>query len=415
MLKMVTADDKALIKGSFINQSVADFNGLLTDGTLEVKGDFYQISGSSANFRASGNHTVLLSGNGKQTVKFTNSSSDQSGFNNLEITNDSEEGVVFDTTSSYPLAKGKVKDNGNKVTGALAIIGSTSFETNHYCSDLVVVERVTISNEIETDGNFSTGEQYELSLSGKITAGGDISIQTRYTYYYANIYAKGNMYIGGRTGNYMYVYMYDGSINVDGDLNINKVGSGSATRIYDYSNNNIVIPITVKGNLLLGDNAYCEVSKGILTLGGNLSGNGYLLLSGSHKTILNGEELQIIDINSSSYFNELEVTNSSNEGIYFKYLYPIKNLISNGNKIKYEGIEGVFGCTLEEDTTIGGDLILIDDTLDLNGHKLTITGNLIQYSGIVYVHGGELNVEGDYRIEKTKTVDGNTTYVVFTT
>ncbi|MBP5529526.1 MAG: hypothetical protein J6X80_05685, partial [Lachnospiraceae bacterium] len=283
-LIMNNASGKVVVEGNFTTRSIANHDGLLTAGTMEFKGDFYQISGTGPNFRATGTHNVLFSGDGKQTIKFTNAWSDQSGFNNLEITNDSEEGVVFDTTSTYPLAKGIVNDHGNKVTGALAIIGSTSFENNHYCSDLVVVERVTINKEIETDGNFSTGEQYDITLSGKITAGGDVSIQTRYTYYYANIYAKGNMYIGGRTGNYMYVYMYDGSINVDGDLNINKVGSGSATRIYDYSNNNIVIPMTVKGNLLLGDNAYCEVSKGILTLGGNLSGNGYLYLSGTHKT-----------------------------------------------------------------------------------------------------------------------------------
>ena len=34
--------------------------------------------------------------------------------NNIEIQNESEDGVVLDTTSSYPLAKGIVKDNGNK-------------------------------------------------------------------------------------------------------------------------------------------------------------------------------------------------------------------------------------------------------------------------------------------------------------
>lgn len=38
-------------------------------------------------------------------------------------------------------------------------------------------------------------------------------------------------------------------------------------------------------------------------------------------------------------------------------------------------------------------------SLDLNGHKLTVTGNLIQSGGEVKINGGELDVQGDYRLQ----------------
>lgn len=51
---------------------------------------------------------------------------------------------------------------------------------------------------------------------------------------------------------------------------------------------------------------------------------------------------------------------------------------------------------------IDGDLILIDEELNLNGHKLTVMGNLIQPAGKININGGELIVKGDYHMENGK-------------
>ena len=407
MLKMTNQNDHVLVKGSFIDQSFTDFSGLLTEGILEIKGDFYQISGSNNNFRATGNHTVLFSGEGKQTVKFTSSWSDQSGFCNLEIQNSSEEGVVFDATSSYPLARGKVKDNGNKVTGALAIIGSTSFEDKHYCSDLVVVENVELRNEIETDGNFTVGEQYSLYLYSKLTVGGDLRINTRYTYTYGNIYTKGNMYIGGRQGNYMYFYLNDGSIKVDGDLNISKQRE---TRV-SHNNSNKDLPVTVKGNMSIADGCYYIFPKGSLTLGGNLSGNGYLQLSGTHKTILNGEDLQIIEMTESSYFANLEIQNYSKAGVSFNRMIKYDSFVRNGCRVSFGENSYELGWTLAENEVYDANFYLWDDTLDLNGNTLTINGDFIAMGGKVNFNGGKLIVNGNMRVQSVDSEsEGNVTY-----
>lgn len=54
--------------------------------------------------------------------------------------------------------------------------------------------------------------------------------------------------------------------------------------------------------------------------------------------------------------------------------------------------------TLTQDEVVDG-MYLKDGTTDLNGHRLTVNGNLIQSSGTMYVHGGQLIVTGDYRIQ----------------
>ena len=88
-LKMVNSDDYVLVKGGFYTQSSENSDGLLTAGTMVVKGDFYQISGNQSNFKPTLNHTVILSGDNKQTVEFGTVLYFHSCFNNLEIRNDS--------------------------------------------------------------------------------------------------------------------------------------------------------------------------------------------------------------------------------------------------------------------------------------------------------------------------------------
>jgi len=74
------------------NQSQNSHEGYLTEGVLEVKGDFIQKRQNAYNnFKASGNHKVILSGDKLQRVSFdtSSSSSSYSSINILEIRNTS--------------------------------------------------------------------------------------------------------------------------------------------------------------------------------------------------------------------------------------------------------------------------------------------------------------------------------------
>ena len=47
------------------------------------------------------------------------------------------------------------------------------------------------------------------------------------------------------------------------------------------------------------------------------------------------------------------------------------------------------------------DITLTGGTLDLNGHKLTVNGNLTQTGGTIFIDGGQLSVVGDYTISNS--------------
>ncbi|NWH05287.1 dockerin type I repeat-containing protein, partial [Desulfobacter latus] len=103
-LNMTNSADNVLVHGNFVMDSYYGHGALLTSGTLEVKGDFTQkstVSSSTAkdyiNFQATGTHRVLLSGTAKQTVSFSTASCNRSHFNILEITNDTNAGILFST------------------------------------------------------------------------------------------------------------------------------------------------------------------------------------------------------------------------------------------------------------------------------------------------------------------------------
>lgn len=94
-------------------------NGYLTNGTLQLDGNFTQLSSQSAtSFTANTNHKVILSGNTKQTVSFSNSTS--SYFNDLNITNTSSGGIdllsnVY-VANTYTSSANFQNDNGHTFT-----------------------------------------------------------------------------------------------------------------------------------------------------------------------------------------------------------------------------------------------------------------------------------------------------------
>lgn len=61
----------------------------------------------------------------------------------------------------------------------------------------------------------------------------------------------------------------------------------------------------------------------------------------------------------------------------------------------------VEAVTLTEDTVWNGDYYVTEDE-DLNGYTLTVTGNLILEKETIYLHGGKLLVDGDFRIQAIK-------------
>ena len=185
------------------------------------------------------------------------------------------------------------------------------------------------------------------------------------------------------------------TMTVNGDLNI----TGAYARLQMTKSTDKLI---VKGNLFFsGASTYQDLTDGVIELAGNFYQKGtereYYYSStkngtdhsqryrannafsfyptDNHKVILNGTSKQIIDFESpnNSRFNNLEIQNSSSEGILFEQLNIVGEWKRNNNQVSITDIRNL---TLTEDYTISNDVEVIGGILNLNGFTLSINGNL---------------------------------------
>ncbi|MDE6208755.1 MAG: PKD domain-containing protein, partial [Lachnospiraceae bacterium] len=373
ILNMTDPLDYVLIYGDFIDETDTNHTGLLTDGVLEVKGNFTINDVNKAGiFVATDNHKLILSGDNKQVVNIYGSGAGATRLSDYETANTSDEGV-YHTNSFY--VTGNVNDRNNKINGCISIGGTTTFADNYFSGGVYITGSTEIKNEFTIAGNvYNTGN---LQVTGKLNVLGSFSN-------YSSAYTRIN----------------GGTLIIHGDLS---VSSGQLV----MQNENSYCKVCGNVNY---SSTYCSLSAGTIEILGNLTSTGQIYATGTHRFLFSGTDKQIIDITSNSYFAILELNNHSKEGVISKNILSKTTFIANGSKFSYEGIEGEIGFTLEEDMEYEGDFVLVDGTLDLNGHTLVINGNLIQAAGEIDINGGSLLVKGDYRIESRTGEENAYTY-----
>ncbi|MDE5780657.1 MAG: hypothetical protein K2I03_04175 [Lachnospiraceae bacterium] len=379
ILRMADDADHVIVNGNFITSSSCSGREYLTAGTLELKGDFIvNTEYSRYSFTASDTHKVLLSGNGKQTVNFDICYQGCSAIANLEIENHSEEGVVI---TGKPCVTGNVNDNGCKVTGSIVPDSAVTFTNNTYHGDLYIYSYVNLEGNYNIDGNVYS--QSSVTLSGNLNITGD------YT----------------ETGSGI-IRMNGGSLKIGGNFNASTTYNSSEsidmTGETDY--------ILVNGDFTMKSpcRSY-RLTNGTLEVKGDFKADAFYA-QGSHRVLLSGDGIQHVSLGDNSYFATLEILNHSEEGVYCERAVVKSTLIRNGCRLRYGDTEGEFGWTLSEDYTYEGDLVLIDETLDLNGHTLTVKGDFIQQAGEVKINGGALFTEGSFRMQTRKGSKGDYTY-----
>ena len=397
ILSMQDKDGKFFIKGSYKNFSVSSEKGYLTNGNMEVKGDFIVNGNNTSNFYSSDNHTVIFSGNEKQTVSFAYSSSAESHLNNLINLNESEEGLEFVNDGAWPVATGEVNDNEKVIKGYLSFVPNTTFENNQYSGNLILKEQGNLNKGVSIGGDL-TLNGYKVDISAPVTVKGNMYIKESTTRIYSDITVDGDV-INGETGEYTDILLYNGTFIIKGNFKANNLSFWEWTRLFMYPDAGTPC-FEVKGDVELNERTqiYCECGSCILS--GNLTGAGLVTANANNIFIFDGSKKQIVSVSEDSTFGIFEIKNVSEEGVECEYLYSVVNLKRNNNKLTYKTDEGSFGWKLTEDTTIEGDLVLLDDTLDLNGYKLSVKGNLIQLSGTISINKGELSVDGDYRNQR---------------
>ncbi len=382
-LQMTNENDYVLVGGNFYDRAYYSQSGKLTAGVLEVKGNFTQVVYySENNFYSTGTHKTIFSGNVKQTVSFANL---VSRFNVVEILNTSEEGVVFST----PVTIDTVIDNGCNVT-------------------------------------FANGERAGWTLEGDETVEGDLFL------------ARGTLDLNGNkltvTGNLIHsggtILVNGGTLEVQGDYRIQaKSGTNYVASSGILNMTNEADTVKVLGDFIMQSTASHsgKLTAGTLEIGGDLTqlyANYYNFdTSGTHTIVLNGTEMQTVDIDSysNSKINNLKITNTSSEGVTIdSYIYVTGTLyntetpVSNGANIYMlntstfadnawnHNIRFTGNWILENDLYIGGLAVFDSGTFDLNGHVMTV-GSVNLWGTTLKINGGQLLVDGNFNFGTTSS------------
>lgn len=265
ILKMTNLYDKVIVNGNFTTKSTSDHSSYLTDGTMEIKGNFNQIVrdntvDSYQNFNCSKNHRVIFNGTGKQTIHFDTfkTSSVSSGFSNVSLKNSNIE--IDSNIRGWTLQEDTVIDNDTK----LKLYGP--LDLNGY--------KLTVKGNLQQDSYYYTNAGLNIN-------GGTLEVQGDYTItngYLKMTNAKDKVIVGGDfvtlTSSDHSNYLTNGIMEIQGNFNqITKAGSS-------------------------GYNFNC---------------------SGKHIVILNGDGTQKVKFESSnSHFNILELTKDKDTGYSFE-------------------------------------------------------------------------------------------------
>lgn len=406
-LTMQNAEDYILVNGNMCVASRYNY-GELTAGTIELKGDFTQITYSrSNNFYCSGSHKVILSGESLQAVSFA---STQSQFNKLDVQNFSEDGVVFSTAATVV----ELLDNGCNVSFA-----------NGERSGWTLEEDETIDGDLNLSRGTLDLNGHKLTITGNlIQSGGDVLVNG------GELEVQGSYRVQALNGS-KYTTS-PGTLTMKNDSDTVKVGG------------DFVMQSTKSHSGLL--------SAGMLEIGGNLTqlsgGSSYnFCTSGTHTVVLNGAEKQTINIYDNykdySRIANLKIQNTSAEGVdiasriyILGKLYNTDSVVTKStnlhitsttefpdSKWNYDAnfVENrtvpanlSFGgsayinasLTLTSDIAVAGNLSIGKD-LNLNGYTLAVDGDVRLNSGYLNVNKGKLYIGGDFNLKYTDNYYSN--------
>ncbi len=366
-LRMNTENDYLFVGGDFYTDSTVSHEKLLTNGKMEVKGDFYQYTTEAVNnFYSTGDFCLYLTGEDSQILQMSERKNANDCIANLVIENESEAGV---TLLNYPHVTGTVTTNGAIVNGSLGVSNATTFGESYFDGGIYMYRSMNINNAL------TVGEDYVLTSQ----AGGMNLNQ--------NLIIKGNLLLDG------VMVLNTGNLIVEGDVTI---GSTEGQNSYGFVMSQADAHILVKGDYIQNVTSPVAMSDGVLEVQGDMILHGSFSTVGNHKVLLSGSATQYVETTNGMTFHILELTNTSEEGVVLGDNIAWAKLITNGCKVTTGANSGIIGYTLEADEEIAGEFILKEDTLDLNGHTMTVTGNFIHNGGTVILNGGKLIVKGDY-------------------
>ena len=158
---------------------------------------------------------------------------------------------------------------------------------------------------------------------------------------------------------------------------------------------------------------HCQDFKYYVFLAVGAEAKYYAFWTGKMQTLASKELRMDAENNNAPYiiqihFEDGEKVSSCTMGMHVADLSFGGTTVNTGSTILNEERER----KIETDVTLGYDVVVpadmtVTSNINLNGHALTVKGNLIQESGQMYLNvDSKLKVEGDYRIQKETDGEG---------
>ena len=334
-LQMKDTEDKLVVKG---NMTLGETYGgsesdCLTNGTVEVKGDFtsnYKETGSNwYGYYETNTHKTIFSGEKTQKISFKEASQVNGFSDKLELQNN-------DINFATPIYNVKINQD-TQLTNTEKLMITGTLNTGGY--------------KFATTGNIDA-ERLDMGGAG-VEIAGDVAVRTM------NVSGSDNLIEGNLMVNGGGAAFKQGSLEVGGNAEFNN----GFLQMQDTEDK-----LLVKGNLTLGETYGSSkgecLTNGTVEVKGDFTSNyketgsnwyGYYETN-MHKTIFSGEKTQKIIFKEPSRVNRFS-----------------ENLELQNTDINFA--TPLYSLTLNQDTVlIHTDLLKINEFLNLNGHKLATTG-----------------------------------------
>lgn len=296
------------------------------------------------------------------------------------------------------------------VTEPEIAICANSLESSAFAMNNQEISKdMKLNQDMETYGNV-------------ILTGGTLDLNGHTLTVHGNILQRGGtMYINNGT------LRVDGDYEIVGSVEVDSLGNKKYQNFYFGQYISACLKMECPQDLIEvgGDFAMCSnesddkyLTAGTIKIGGNFTqiddntGSHGFSASGNHKVIFNGTRQQSISFESPSHcgFSQVEFQNQNIKLLSEIRGFPLsEDLTLNCDLALYGGSLDLNGHTL----TVYGNLTMSNGSnLDLSGGKMAVHGNILQRSGTMYINNGTLKVDGDYEIADIVETDslGNKTY-----
>ena len=451
--------DEIHIGADFVTASRENSWDDLSAGVMYVGGNFRTVGAQNIYaFRASDSNKVVFNGTGTQTIQFGHVDCGFAEVEfqnpNIELKGNYLRGFTLNEDLNLTLSTNSLTMDGEMDLNGHTLGFDTidkNFTVNGGSLNLSGLN-LTINGNLNTSNSLNLYGA-ALTVNGNMTHASDANnVAGTLDLNGGSLTVTGNLY--QQAGS---IYLDGGILDVGGSYCQAGEGSNYTSQIYKDTDATIQMNDD-RDELRIGadfvttsnSNAWSAFSAGVMYVGGNFrvggTGNIHAFDAvGSHKVIFNGTGTQTIQFNNgTSGFAEVEFQNPNIElkGNYLRgfTLNEDLNLTLSTNSITLEGEMDLNGHSLGFDTidknltvkgralhlsgnnltingnlnvssslnlhgaalTVNGNLTYAYDadygtgTLDLNGGTLTVTGNLYQQDGIIFLDGGKLDVSGSY-------------------